>query len=103
MRLYEALSKFDEADFRDVEDAIRDKLLIYGKGSKAIILDVNDTYFEGKSVTGRLCKGKEDKVKKLLQIALTVTKQYGFPLLHKIYGGNILNIKISYPLMGSKI
>jgi transposase len=100
-RLYEALSKFDEVDFRNIEEAIREKLLAYEKKSKAIILDVTDTYFEGKSVPGRPRKGKEDKVKKLLQISLAVTKQYGFPLLHRTYDGNISNIKVFQDMLPS--
>lgn len=94
VRLYESLSKFDEADFKKVEEEIRDKLLPYETKSKAIILDVTDTYFEGKKVAGKPRKGKEDKVKKLVQIGLAVTKQYGFPLLHETYEGNMSDIKI---------
>ncbi len=93
-QLYYALSKFDDMDFKAIEENIRKKLLPYESKSNAIVLDVTDTYFEGNSIAGRPRKGKEDKIKKLLQIGLAVTKQYGFPLLHRTYDGNISNIKI---------
>jgi len=93
-KLYNALTKFDDNDFKKIEEQIRDVLLPYEKGLKSIVLDVTDTYFEGRSVEGKPRKGKEEKVKKLLQVGLAVTKQYGFPLLHRYYDGSISNIKI---------
>ncbi len=98
-KLYEALSKFDDANFREIEDKIRNKLLLYEKDTKSIVIDVTDTYFEGRKVPGKPRKGKEDKVKKLVQIGLAVTKQYGFPLFHNTYEGNISNIKIFSDLL----
>ena len=98
-KLYEALSDFDEVNFKEIEDKIRNKLLPYENDTKSIIIDVTDTYFEGKKVPGKPRKGKEDKVKKLLQIGLAVSKQYGFPLFHNTYEGNISNIKIFSDLL----
>lgn len=98
-KLYGALSKFDDVNFKEIEDKIRNRLLPYEKDTKSIVIDVTDTYFEGKKVPGRPRKGKEGKVKKLLQIGLAVTKQYGFPLFHNTYEGNISNIKIFSDLL----
>ena len=62
--------------------------------NRAVIIDVTDTYFEGKSIDGEYRKGKDEKVKKLAQIALVVTENRGFPLFHKTYGGNISDRRI---------
>jgi len=98
-RLYEALSDFDDVNFREIEDMIRNRLLQYENDTKSVVIDVTDTYFEGKKVPGKPRRGKEDKVKKLLQIGLAVTKQYGFPLFHNTYDGNISDIKIFSDLL----
>ena len=59
-----------------------------------MIIDVTDTYFEGKSIEGEYRRGKHEKVKKLVQIALAVTENRGFPLFHRTYGGNISGRRI---------
>lgn len=98
-RLYDALSTFDDINFTEVEDKVRSTLLPYEKDRKSIVIDVTDTYFEGNKVPGKPRKGKEDKVKKLMQIGLAVTKQYGFPLFHRTYEGNVSNTKIFSDLL----
>ena len=57
-KLYEALSDFDEVNFKEIEDKIRNKLLPYENDTKSIIIDVTDTYFESKKVPGKPRKGK---------------------------------------------
>ena len=55
---------------------------------------MTDTYFTGDSIDSRPGKGKEGRIKKLMQIALVVTEKRGFPLFHRVYPGNISNRSI---------
>lgn len=94
-KLYETLEELDERDFEFVEEEIYKRLAKYDKGKTTVVVDVTDTYFEGKN--GSLSKkrrGKDGKYKNLLQICLAVTLKYGFPVMHRVYGGNISNIRI---------
>lgn len=93
--LYEALTNLNELDFSTIEEELYEKFRPYDKGNKTLVIDVTDTYFEGKNgSSSRKRRGKDGKVKRLLQICLAVTLNYGFPVAHKIYGGNISNRKI---------
>ncbi len=63
------------------------------------MLDVTDTYYNGKNDNTSLRKGKDGKVSKLIQIGLAVSFENGFPILHKTFNGNISNIKILEDVM----
>ena len=60
--------------------------------NKAFVLDVTDTYYNGKHDLSTQRKGKDGKVSKLIQIGL-VSFGNGFPIFYKSYNGNISNIK----------
>lgn len=94
-KLYEALENLNELDFEALENAIYEKFSKYKKDKTTVVIDVTDTYFEGKK--GSLSKkrrGKDGKYKNLMQICLAVTLKHGFPVMHKTYEGNISDIRI---------
>jgi hypothetical protein len=93
-QLYEALDKLEELDFTNVEAKVFTALSSERKEHKAMVLDVTDTYFNGSQADWKARKGKDGKYDKLVQIALAVTQEEGFPILHKMYEGNIGNSKI---------
>ena len=91
---YDAIEKLNDMDFRKIEMDIIQKLKQYEMVKTSIVIDITDTYFEGKSIEGKRRRGKDGKVKKLIQIGLGVTKENGFPILHNTYDGNISDSKI---------
>ena len=93
-QLYEALDRLEDLDFTNIEDKIYTALTLQRKERKAMVLDVTDTYFNGSKADWKARKGKDGKYDKLVQVALAVTKEEGFPILHKMYEGNIGNSKI---------
>ena len=93
-QLYEALDKLEALEFMTIEDRLFSILSQERKERKAMVLDVTDTYFNGSNAEWKARKGKDGKYDKLLQIALAVTKEEGFPILHKTYEGNIGNSKV---------
>ena len=93
-QLYEALDRLEDLDFTNIEDKIYTALTLQRKERKAMVLDVTDTYFNGWKADWKARKGKDGKYDKLVQVALAVTKEEGFPILHKMYEGNIGNSKI---------
>jgi len=92
--LYETLGHIDGIDFEPVEQAISDKLSRFEKYRRSVVIDVTDTYFEGKTWDVKRRRGKDGKYRKLVQIALAVTEKQGFPIFHKIYDGNVSNVLI---------
>ena len=92
--LYDALTELGERDFNEIENKLGSLFLGIEKERKTVIIDVTDTYFTGDSLDSEPRKGKEGRIKKLVQIALVVTEKHGFPLMHRTYGGNINNRKI---------
>jgi len=80
-------------DFSKIEKSLS-SIFSHIDEKNAVIIDITDTYFEGKSIEGDERRGKEEKVKKLVQIALAVTEDHGFPLFHRTYGGNISGRRI---------
>jgi transposase len=93
--LYKALDYLDELDFNKVEQSVFDYWLkISPDDNDSFVLDVTDTYYNGKHDSSVLRKGKDGKVSKLIQIGLGVSFENGFPIFHKSYNGNISNIKI---------
>ena len=92
--LYASLDELAGLDFPAMENSMGEFFLGIEKSRKTVIIDVTDTYFTGDSLDSRPRKGKEGRIKKLVQIALVVTEKHGFPLMHCTYGGNISNRKI---------
>jgi len=94
-KLYEALENLDELDFEALENTIYGKFSEYEKDKTAVVIDVTDTYFEGKKgSSSKKRRGKDGKYKNLMQICLAVTLKHGFPVMHKTYEGNISDIRI---------
>ena len=98
-QLYEALDDLEELNFERIETEIFERLSCERKERKALVLDVTDTYFAGSQADWKARRGKDGKYDKLIQIALAVTKEEGFPIMHKIYEGNINNVKIFQDLL----
>lgn len=92
--LYAALDELEELDFGNIEAEIYKNLRVKGSTKEALVIDVTDTYFSGSQADWKSRKGKDGQYSKLLQIALAVTKNEGFPITHKVYEGNISNIRI---------
>src|SRR4029077_15167430 len=98
--LYSALDYLDECNFDKIEQAIFEFWSeIDPTDNKSFVLDVTDTYYNGKHDDASIRKGKDGKVSKLIQIGLGVSFENGFPIFHKSYDGNISNIKILEDLM----
>lgn len=93
-RLYDTLSHLSGLAFDRVEESILDRLRSCEPESDSAIIDVTDTYFEGGSLGERAKRGKDGKVRKLLQIGLGVTQKRGFPILMRTYPGTTSNIMI---------
>ena len=68
-RLYDSLDKLNEMNFDKMEENLSS---IFSKidENRSVIIDATDTYFEGKSIEGEYRRGKDEKVKKLVQIDL---------------------------------
>ena len=99
-KLYHALDYLEQCDFNAVEQALfKYWCKLDPADNKAFVLDVTDTYYNGKNDSGLRRRGKDGKVSKLLQIGLAVSLDNGFPILHQTFGGNISNIKILENLM----
>ena len=92
--LYGSLQQVNEMEFAAVEEKLASFFLDLEKEKKSVIIDVTDTYFTGDSLDSKPRKGKEGRIKKLIQIALVVTEKHGFPLFHRTYGGNTSNRNI---------
>lgn len=99
-KLYHALDYLEQCDFNAVEQALfKYWCKLDPADNKAFVLDVTDTYYNGKNDSSLRRRGKDGKVSKLLQIGLAVSLDNGFPILHQTFAGNISNIKILENLM----
>ena len=92
--LYESLTEIEEEEFEKIESNMHDIFMKYDDSIDVAVIDVTDTYFEGDSEEVQKRKGKDGKIKKLLQIGLAVSFNNGFPLFHKQYQGNLSNIQV---------
>lgn len=92
--LYGSLQEINDMDFSAAEEKLASFFLDIEKDRRSVIIDVTDTYFTGDSLDSRPRKGKEGRIKKLIQIALAVTEKRGFPLFHRVYAGNVSNRSI---------
>ena len=100
--LYNALDYLDECNFDKIEQSIFEFWSKIDPGdNKSFVLDVTDTYYNGKHDDSSVRKGKDGKISKLIQIGLGVSFENGFPAFHKSYAGNISNIKILEDLMST--
>ena len=89
--LYSSLEETNDVDFSKVEKKLADLFLGIEDNKDTVVINVTDTYFTGDSLDSVPRKGKEGRIKELMQIALVVTEKRGFPLMHRTYGGNISN------------
>jgi transposase len=99
-QLYEALEQLQNNDFSKVEESIAHVFSSH-EAKKALVVDVTDTYFEGDSFDEQPRRGKDGKVRKLLQIALAVSEKWGFPIFHKTFDGNINGSKLFREMLGT--
>ena len=98
--LYNCLDDLEECSFEAIEQGIFEHWLKIAPGdNQSFVLDVTDTYYNGRHDQSMQRKGKDGKVSKLIQIGLGVSFENGFPIFHKSYNGNISNIKILEDLM----
>ena len=98
--LYNALDYLEDCNFDKIEQSLFEFWLkLDPDDNKSFVLDVTDTYYNGKHDQSSVRKGKDGKVSKLVQIGLGVSFENGFPIFHKSYAGNISNIKILEDLM----
>jgi len=98
--LYNCLDDLEECSFGAIEQGIFEHWLKIAPGdNQSFVLDVTDTYYNGRHDQSMQRKGKDGKVSKLIQIGLGVSFENGFPIFHKSYNGNISNIKILEDLM----
>lgn len=93
-QLYEGLSDINEESFERINNNFQEVFDKYPEGDDAAVLDVTDTYFESSKMNIKRRKGKDGKVRKLIQIGLATTFKNGFPILHKQYHGNLSGINI---------
>ena len=92
--LYTAIEKFAEMDFGIIQKMLAENYRAIEDDNRIAVLDITDTYFNGKDADWKSRRGKDGKYDKLIQIALAVTFNNGFPIMHKTYEGNISNINI---------
>src|SRR3989344_589267 len=92
--LYESLTDISDEEFERIDSEMHHIFTKYDDSIDVAVIDVTDTYFEGDSEEIQRRKGKDGKVKKLLQVGLAVSFKKGFPLFHKKYQGNLSNIQI---------
>lgn len=92
--LYQSIEKFSEIDFEILQRTLANTFRDIEQDNRIAVLDITDTYFNGKEADWKSRRGKDGKYDKLVQIALAVTFKNGFPIMHKSYEGNISNIKI---------
>jgi transposase len=93
-RLYDSLTSLNELDFQSIERRVSELLLRHERERRSVVLDVTDTYFQGSSMPWLARRGKEGRNRKLLQVGLAVTAEYGFPIMHRTYPGNISSYMI---------
>ncbi|MDQ1266960.1 MAG: hypothetical protein QG635_2113 [Bacteroidota bacterium] len=92
--LYNSISELAKMDFEIIQKMLAKKFRAMEDDNRIAVLDITDTYFSGKEADWKSRRGKDGKYDKLVQIALAVTYNKGFPIMHKTYEGNISNIKI---------
>lgn len=99
-QLYDALEQLQDIDYSKVEASIA-SILSSHEAKKALVIDVTDTYFEGDSFDEKPRRGKDGKVRKLIQIAIAVSEKWGFPIFHRTFDGNITGSKLFREMLGN--
>ena len=92
--LYESLSDTTDEELNKINEQMSQVFKKYDDELDAAVIDVTDTYFEGDTEEVQKRKGKDGKIRKLLQIGLGASFKSGFPLFYKKYQGNLSNIQI---------
>lgn len=92
-QLYDALEQLQTTDFSKVETSIAHTLSGH-EAKRSLVIDVTDTYFEGDSFDEEPRRGKDGKVRKLIQVAIAVSEKWGFPIFHRTFDGNITGSKL---------
>jgi len=88
-QLYDTLEQLQEQDFTEIEKTIANTFAKYETKHSSLIIDVTDTYFEGSDFDEKPRRGKDGKVKKLVQMAIAVSEKWGFPIFHRTFEGNV--------------
>jgi transposase len=99
-QLYDALEQLQDVDFSKIEEGIAAQLSKH-EGKRSLVVDLTDTYFEGESLDEAPRRGKDGKVKKLVQIALAVTQKWGFPIFHRTFEGNLNGKRVFMEMLAS--
>ena len=99
-QLYDALEQLQTIDFSKVETNVANYLSKHEE-KRSLVIDVTDTYFEGDSLEEKPRRGKDGKVKKLIQIAMAVTQKYGFPIFQRTFEGNLSGKRIFREMLSS--
>ena len=92
--LYESLYSLSDLNFDAIQKTITKYFKQYEDNNRTAVLDITDTYFSGSRANWKSRRGKDGKYDKLIQIALAVSFTNGFPIMHKVYEGNINNVKV---------
>ena len=64
-------------DFSTAEKKLSEVFLKIEGNKRTVVVNVTDTYFTGDSLDSEPRKGKEGRIRKLIQIALVVTEKRG--------------------------
>lgn len=100
-QLYNALEQLQDLDFSIIEKTIADTF-VGCEPKNSLIIDVTDTYFEGgESFDEKFRRGKDGKVRKLVQVALAVSQKWGFPIFHRTFEGNISGTNLFREMLAS--
>jgi len=99
-QLYETLEQLQDLDFSKIEKTIAN-ILADCEPKNSLIIDVTDTYFEGESFDEKPRRGKDGKVKKLVQVALAVSEKRGFPIFHRTFDGNVSGTTLFREMLAS--
>lgn len=91
---YESLAEVDDKEINRINETLYKRFKKIDDSCDVAVLDVTDTYFAGSREKLKRRKGKDGKVRKLLQIGLAVSFKHGLPLFHKKYHGNLSNTDI---------
>ncbi len=92
--LYESLTEIPEGEFINIDKNMHFIFNQIEEIEDVAVIDVTDTYFEGKSLDIKKRKGKDGKVRRLVQIGLATSFTNGFPIFHKQYQGNLSGVHI---------
>lgn len=93
-RFYRALDKLTPTSILHIESELFERLKQFKPKNAALFYDVTSTYFYGTNC-GIAKSGYNPQGLGLPQIniGLAVTKQYGFPIFHQVYEGNIKDVR----------